>query len=98
MTSVEEGCCHANSVIILDARDNVGVAVVPLVANGIYSAIGSGLKVLARDSIDFGHKLALRDITKGGPIIKYGETIAYARADIVAGSHVHTHNMLNTIG
>ena len=40
-----------------------------------------------------GHKYALRDIAKGENIIKYGNPIGYATADIKAGEHVHTHNV-----
>jgi altronate hydrolase len=41
----------------------------------------------------FGHKFALRDIPKGGAVIKYGHPIGFAAADIPQGGHVHTHNL-----
>ena len=40
-----------------------------------------------------GHKIALRDIAKGEPVIKYGFPIGEATEDIPAGGHVHTHNL-----
>ena len=40
-----------------------------------------------------GHKYALRDIVKGENIIKYGNPIGHATADIKKGEHVHTHNV-----
>ena len=40
-----------------------------------------------------GHKYALRDIAKGENIIKYGNPIGHATADIKKGEHVHTHNV-----
>lgn len=40
-----------------------------------------------------GHKYALRDIAAGENIIKYGNPIGHATADIKAGEHVHTHNV-----
>ena len=40
-----------------------------------------------------GHKYALRDISKGENIIKYGNPIGHATADIKKGEHVHTHNV-----
>ena len=40
-----------------------------------------------------GHKYAVRDITKGENIIKYGYPIGHATEDIKAGEHVHTHNL-----
>ena len=40
-----------------------------------------------------GHKYALCDIKSGENIIKYGNPIGHATADIKKGEHVHTHNM-----
>ncbi|MBO5945172.1 MAG: altronate dehydratase, partial [Clostridia bacterium] len=40
-----------------------------------------------------GHKYALCDIKTGENIIKYGNPIGHAVADIKRGEHVHTHNM-----
>ncbi|MBE6577380.1 MAG: altronate dehydratase [Ruminococcaceae bacterium] len=40
-----------------------------------------------------GHKYAARDIKTGENVIKYGNPIGHATADIKKGEHVHTHNM-----
>ena len=40
-----------------------------------------------------GHKVALRDIKKGEPVIKYGFPIGEATEDIPKGGHVHSHNL-----
>ncbi|MBO7304337.1 MAG: altronate dehydratase [Clostridia bacterium] len=40
-----------------------------------------------------GHKYALRDIAAGEDIIKYGNPIGHATADIKKGEHVHSHNV-----
>ncbi len=49
------------------------------------------------DNVDInladGHKYALRDIKCGEDIIKYGNPIGHATADIKKGEHVHTHNV-----
>ncbi len=49
------------------------------------------------DNVDInlsdGHKYALRDIAAGENIIKYGNPIGHATADIKVGEHIHTHNM-----
>ena len=44
-----------------------------------------------------GHKYAIRDIAKGENIIKYGNPIGHATADIKAGEHVHTHNVATNL-
>ena len=40
-----------------------------------------------------GHKIALCDIAKGQPVIKYAQIIGYASEAISSGSHVHTENL-----
>lgn len=44
-------------------------------------------------NIPAGHKVALCDIPKNSPVIKYGNPIGYATCDIKAGEWVHTHNV-----
>jgi len=44
-------------------------------------------------NLDDGHKYAIRDISCGENIIKYGNPIGHATADIKKGEHIHTHNM-----
>ncbi|MBR5586660.1 MAG: UxaA family hydrolase, partial [Clostridia bacterium] len=44
-------------------------------------------------NIENGHKYALRDISKGENIIKYGSPIGHATQDIKKGDHVHSHNV-----
>lgn len=44
-------------------------------------------------NLDDGHKYAIRDIKCGENIIKYGQPIGHATADIKKGEHVHTHNV-----
>ena len=48
-------------------------------------------------NLEDGHKYALRDIKKGENIIKYGNPIGHATADIKAGEHVHTHNVATNL-
>ena len=47
--------------------------------------------------LENGHKYALRDIGKGENIIKYGNPIGHATADIGEGEHVHTHNVATNL-
>jgi altronate hydrolase len=49
--------------------------------------------VTAREPIPSGHKIALRHMAKGEIVLKYGQPIGIARADIEAGSWVHDHNL-----
>lgn len=49
-------------------------------------------EITALDNIKYGHKIALSDILKDEPVLKYGEIIGYAVSDIKKGMWVHTHN------
>lgn len=44
-------------------------------------------------AIPFGHKVALRNISTGEQVLKYGVPIGRATQDIAAGAHVHVHNL-----
>ena len=44
--------------------------------------------------VPYGHKIAVREIRQGEAIMKYGESIGAASADIRKGEYVHSHNMV----
>ncbi len=44
-------------------------------------------------NVPYGHKIAVKDISKGEQIIKYGEEIGVATHDIKYGEYVHVHNL-----
>jgi len=77
--------------ILLHADDNVAVATRPLRSGEAASVGDQTVQVL--EDIPRGHKLAVREIAKGEAILKYGEPIGIAKADIPKGSHVHVHNL-----
>lgn len=52
-----------------------------------------GITLTGQSEIPAGHKFALKDIVKGEYVIKYGEIIGRATADIKEGEWVHTHNV-----
>ena len=79
------------NIIQLHEKDNVVVVVETLQAGDIIAITGK--EIIVTKVLGIGHKLALRNISKGEPIIKYGIAIGRASEDIGAGMHVHTHNM-----
>jgi altronate dehydratase len=81
--------------LAIHADDDVAVALRDLRAGDEVTVRRGGAieRVLLRDPIPLGHKLALRALQTGAPIRKYGECIGHATADIAAGAHVHVHNM-----
>jgi len=74
-------------IVRLRSEDNV------VVANRALSAGDEFDGIILRDAIPAGHKIAASDISAGGRILKYGQTIGYAMSDIACGTHLHTHNV-----
>ncbi len=75
----------------MHADDNVALAAVDLSA-GMAVAV-DGRQITLRQRIPFGHKFAVRPIARGEVVLKYGQPIGRASADIAVGEHVHTHNV-----
>jgi (2R)-sulfolactate sulfo-lyase subunit alpha len=85
-------------LLVHDKKDTVGVVVVEgLKANTdmlcVVTHDDSSFKLKSKMDVPIGHKVALLDIKKGDTVIKYGQDIGKAVADIKKGEHVHTHNL-----
>ena len=80
--------------ILLNVADDVATAIAELPAQETVSVSldDRSAEVVLLEDIQFGHKFALRDITQGEPILKYGLPIGNALSDIRAGEWVHVHN------
>src|SRR6516162_7109974 len=53
-------------------------------------AVADGVTTVER--IPAGHKVAIKSIAPGEPILRYGQVIGFATAPIAPGQHVHTQN------
>lgn len=86
------------NAMVIDEKDTVAVAIEPLKAGETASWMDRG-GVLRRlpviTDIPLYHKFAITAVAKGEPVVKYGEHIGLAAADIPMGSHVHIHNVEN---
>lgn len=71
--------------------DNVIVILSDLAA-GTEVVLDEG-SVKALVDVPAGHKMAIKNISEGESVIKYGEPIGKAKTEIKAGDHVHTHNL-----
>jgi len=83
------------SLFRVDPRDSVATALHDLAA-GTIAAVGD-LEVAVTGPVGRGHKIALRAIAAGDPVLKFGFPIGRATADIAAGEHVHTHNVATAL-
>ncbi|KSV65414.1 galactarate dehydratase [Sinorhizobium sp. GW3] len=78
----------APSTILLAPEDNVVVATLAIAAG---DALPNNVHAAAK--VDAGHKIAIRPIRAGEPVVKYAQAIGRATADIAPGDHVHSHNL-----
>ncbi|HBN96295.1 MAG TPA: D-galactarate dehydratase [Firmicutes bacterium] len=88
-------------ILILDhARDNVGVVLKDVELGERITILKNDeeLDFKASDRIPSGHKIALMDIPKDKPVMKYGYSIGSATQDIWQGQFVHAHNVTSMRG
>jgi len=85
----------ARGALQLSEKDNVATLLEEATpGTGVLIRLGKETStVKAGENIPFGFKIALTDIARGAPIIKYGETIGIASRDIKRGEMVHIHNL-----
>jgi Altronate dehydratase len=70
--------------------DNVCVAIENLNEGDI--VIVDGKEIVIKNSVETGHKFAIKEIPLNENIIKYGYAIGHAKEPIVIGGHVHVQN------
>ena len=80
------------NALIIHPRDNVAVALTALTSGSMVTT--NGIEAFTTlDEIPISHKIALRNISIGEEIIKYGEVVAVSTQMIKKGQWVHTHNL-----
>jgi (2R)-sulfolactate sulfo-lyase subunit alpha len=84
--------------IVHDKADTVGVVVTEDVQpgkelTGWIMETDETVKLKSLDTVPLGHKIALGNIKAGDAVIKYGNDVGRAVADIDEGRHVHVHNL-----
>jgi len=79
----------------LHERDDVAIAKVGLqIGTALtFGENGTPNRVILRQFVPAGHKVALRKIVQDAPVRRYGQIIGFATATILPGEHVHTHNV-----
>ncbi|MDO3380716.1 UxaA family hydrolase [Gilvimarinus algae] len=81
-----------SKLIHLHQQDNVAIAVADIASGEQLTVDGRVFEVV--EPIGEMHKVAVDVIRQGEAVIKYGQFIGYAAADIAPGAHVHTHNCI----
>jgi altronate hydrolase len=70
----------------LNATDNVRVAIDTILPGSVVEG------VTASQRVPKGHKMAVTGIPEGGPVLKFGQIIGFAKTPIAPGEWVHEHN------
>ena len=79
------------SLFRVAATDSVATALDDLAA-GTVASVGDS-EVILNEAVGRGHKVALRAIAPGEPVLKFGFPIGRATRQIAPGDRVHTHNV-----
>ncbi|GGE19861.1 altronate hydrolase [Polymorphobacter glacialis] len=84
------------AVLRVDPRDNVATTLRDIAPGE--TLVAGGISVVADAAVPKGHKLALAALADGDVVVKYGFPIGRATTAIVAGAHVHSHNLVTALG
>ena len=76
-------------VMLLSQTDNVVVATAAVPRGAVLPQDG----LRANHDTPQGHKIAIRPIQRGAPILKFDTVIGYAAEEIAAGDWLHSHNI-----
>ncbi len=86
-----------HSILLHEADDDVGVAVIDLKKGSTAGAVtleGKSVgSVKLIENVPLGHKVAMREVAQERAVIKYGRQIGKATKPIAKGAHVHIHNL-----
>jgi len=85
-------------LLVHEKGDNVGVVVVEGLTAGtemlcVVTHDNTDFRLKANSDIPIGHKVALKDLSTGDTVMKYGEDIGKMIGPAKVGDHVHTQNL-----
>lgn len=82
---------NVHGILIIHPKDNVGIVSQP---TGIQPGTVLDTSVTTQEFVPMGHKIALKDLPPGTPVIRYGHTIGYARTLINQGCWVSEQQLI----
>lgn len=85
------------NALMMDVEDNVVTSVNEIAAGEevVYRKNNEIFTVTALENIPYCHKIAIKEIKKGGQIIKYGESLGETSEEILVGGWVAEHNLFS---
>lgn len=85
-----------NAILKTSDNDNVVTCLRSLYKGD--EVVAYGLTFVVKEDIPQFHKMAIKNIKKGSPVLKYGQVIGLATRDINSGDYAHVHNIESTRG
>ena len=81
--------------LVLNRADNIAVCLHDIAASTdiVVKNDQNTFVMKTVDSINRGHKIAIKDMVMGEDIIKYAEKIGVSTKDVRKGAHIHVHNI-----
>jgi len=81
--------------VLLNSDDSVVTALTELDSGTSLTVelVSGPLDVTVSSEIPYAHKIAVRAMSAGDPVVKYGEVIGIASQNIAPGDWVHVHNV-----
>ncbi len=77
--------------------DNVATLLSAVSKSKIFLCGAATGQLTAHGDIELGHKIAVRNIQSGKPIVKFGVVIGQASRNIEEGEWVHLHNCISLL-
>src|SRR5438445_3297237 len=75
-------------------RDTDSVAVLKRPVKAGDELLKGPITLRIAENIGAGHKIAIREMADGSPVMKYGQIIGFEQGHIAQGQHWHTHNLV----
>ena len=82
---------NVKQALYINEKDNVIMAIEPIMKGEIADA--GSFKITAMEDIPRGHKIAIKDLAAGDPLMKYGKQVGRINTDVKTGYWVHCHNV-----
>jgi len=94
-TSTDESAMSGKRALLLAAGDQVAIVLESVSANDNVDVRDQGntIRLIASESIQRFHKIALVDLLVGDPVVRDGYVIGVVTRAVHAGEWVHIHNL-----
>lgn len=78
--------------LMINPKDSVVMVLEDSMKGDTVTVPGAG-EIVLLENVEFAHKVLIKELKKGEPVIKYGEEIGYMLTDACPGTWIHNHNM-----